>query len=128
MKRRADREPALVPGKGVPHEHVRTGKSADAIAHALVDNLHYLLAKLPQHASRNDWYMALAWTVRDRMLHHYVATVDATTGGDPFDPDLIYAESQDGNLMRRHLTQGVAKNIRPKIQPGASKYRFNWNI
>jgi hypothetical protein len=46
---------------------------------------------------------------------------------DPFDPDLIYAESQDGNLMRRHLTQGVARNIRPKVQPGASKYRFNWN-
>ncbi|MCI0684045.1 MAG: PDZ domain-containing protein [Gemmataceae bacterium] len=46
---------------------------------------------------------------------------------DPFDPDLIYAESQDGNLMRRHLTQGGAKSIRPKLQPGATKYRFNWN-
>jgi starch phosphorylase len=31
-----------------------------AIAEALIDHLHYLQAKLPQHATRNDWYMALA--------------------------------------------------------------------
>jgi starch phosphorylase len=105
MKRRADREPALVPGKGVPHEHVRTGKSADAIAHALVDNLHYLLAKLPQHASRNDWYMALAWTVRDRMLHHYVATVDATTGGDPAAKIVAYLSAEF--LTGPHLGNGL---------------------
>ena len=48
--------------------NIRTGTSAEAIAEALIDNLHYLQAKLPQHATRNDWYMALAYTVRDRML------------------------------------------------------------
>ena len=29
------------------HETIRTGLSADAIAEALIDNLHYLQAKLP---------------------------------------------------------------------------------
>ena len=48
--------------------NVRTGLDAEAIAQALIDNLHCLQAKLPQHATRNDWYMALAYTVRDRML------------------------------------------------------------
>jgi starch phosphorylase len=37
-----------------------TGLGAEAIAEALIDNLYYLQAKLPQHATRNDWYMALA--------------------------------------------------------------------
>ncbi|HEY7164290.1 MAG TPA: hypothetical protein VIB79_06990, partial [Candidatus Binatia bacterium] len=40
---------------------IRTGISADAIAQALIDNLHCLQAKLPVGATRNDWYMALAY-------------------------------------------------------------------
>ncbi len=58
---------------------IRTGTSAEAIADALIDNLHFLQAKLPQHATRNDWYMALAYTIRDRMLDRYITTVDAMT-------------------------------------------------
>ncbi|MGE5304821.1 MAG: glycogen/starch/alpha-glucan family phosphorylase, partial [Alphaproteobacteria bacterium] len=61
----------------IDHEKIRTGVGADAIAEALIDNLHYLQAKLPQHATRNDWYMALAYTVRDRMLDRYVRTLEA---------------------------------------------------
>jgi glycogen phosphorylase len=59
------------------HENIRTGHGADAIAEALIDNLHYLQAKLPQHATRNDWYIALAYTVRDRMLDRYIKTLEA---------------------------------------------------
>jgi len=61
------------------HEEIRTGLGADAIAEALIDNLRFLQAKLPRHATRNDWYMALAYTVRDRMLDRYINTVDAIT-------------------------------------------------
>src|SRR5947199_2338356 len=62
---------------------VRTGAEPRAIAAALLDNLRYLQAKLPQHATRNDWYMALAYAVRDRMLAHYITTVDSITGPSP---------------------------------------------
>jgi glycogen phosphorylase len=58
-------------------EKIRTGVGAEVIAEALIDNLHYLQAKLPQHATRNDWYMALAYTVRDRMLDRYIKTLEA---------------------------------------------------
>ena len=63
-------------------EKIRTGLGADAIAEALIDNLHSLQAKLPQHATRNDWYMALAYTVRDRMLDRYIQTIEAITRAD----------------------------------------------
>jgi glycogen phosphorylase len=56
---------------------IRTGLGADAIAAALIDNLHCLQGKAPRYATRNDWYMALAYTVRDRMLDRYVATLEA---------------------------------------------------
>ena len=59
--------------------NVRTGLGAEAIATALIDNLHCLQAKLPRHATRNDWYMALAYTVRDRMLDRYIATFESIT-------------------------------------------------
>ena len=59
---------------------IRRGLGADDIAQALVDNLHCLLAKSPQHATRNDWYMALAYTVRDRILERYITTLDAIMG------------------------------------------------
>ena len=64
------------------HENIRTGVDTDTIAEALIDNLHYLQAKLPQHATRNDWYMALAFTVRDRMLDRYIKTVEAIARAD----------------------------------------------
>jgi glycogen phosphorylase len=64
------------------HETIRTGLGADAIAEALIDNLHYLQAKLPQHATHNYWYMALAYTVRDRMLDRYIKTVEAITAAN----------------------------------------------
>jgi starch phosphorylase len=67
------------PASKTNHEKIRTGIGADSIAEALIDNLHYIQAKLPQHATRNDWYMALAYTVRDRMLDRYIKTVDAIT-------------------------------------------------
>src|SRR4030095_11595361 len=57
-------------------ESVRTGLSVDAIAKALIENLHCLQGKPPQYATRNDWYMALAYTVRDRMLHYYITTLE----------------------------------------------------
>ena len=58
---------------------IRTGQSTDAIARALIDNLRCLQGKLPQHATRNDWYMALAYTVRDRMIDRYIRSLEPMT-------------------------------------------------
>ena len=47
---------------------------------------------------------------------------------DPSDPNIIYAESQDGNLSRRDLRTSESKSIRP-LEPNdqAPRYRFQWN-
>jgi photosystem II stability/assembly factor-like uncharacterized protein len=47
---------------------------------------------------------------------------------DPTDPNIIYAESQDGNLSRRDLRSSEARSIRP-LEPNdqAPRYRFQWN-
>ena len=45
---------------------------------------------------------------------------------DPEDPDLFYAESQNGAIVRRNLRTGERGSIRPPRVDGLS-YRFNWN-
>jgi hypothetical protein len=46
---------------------------------------------------------------------------------DPVDPDIVYAESQDGNLLRRNLRTHESRSIRPREAPGEARYRFQWN-
>lgn len=45
----------------------------------------------------------------------------------PTDPDIIYSESQGGNLARYNQANGQAKNIQPMPKEGEPDYRFNWN-
>ncbi len=46
---------------------------------------------------------------------------------DPSDPNIVYAESQDGNLSRRNLATNEARPIKPQFKEGEPPYRFNWN-
>ncbi|HEY7441719.1 MAG TPA: glycogen/starch/alpha-glucan phosphorylase, partial [Vicinamibacterales bacterium] len=92
------------PPSGIDLDDVRTGTSADAIAEALVDNLHYLQAKSPQHATLTDWYMALAYTARDRMLDRYIATVEAITSA-PSTKVVAYLSAEF--LTGPHLGNGL---------------------
>jgi starch phosphorylase len=48
--------------------------TAESIKHDILDHLYYSQARLPEIATRNDWYMSLALTVRDRILDHWIAT------------------------------------------------------
>jgi photosystem II stability/assembly factor-like uncharacterized protein len=47
---------------------------------------------------------------------------------DPKDPNIIYTESQNGNIQRLNLATGESKSIRPRPEEGSSeRYRFDWN-
>ncbi len=68
----------------------------------------------PQGISNSDWY--------------------TVGGGDgffaqphPTDPDIVYGESQDGNLFRRNVRTGESKQIRPREELGEKNFRFQWN-
>ena len=45
---------------------------------------------------------------------------------DPFDPDIVYSESQNGAMSRRNLRTGESAGIAPRPKRGV-RYRFNWN-
>jgi photosystem II stability/assembly factor-like uncharacterized protein len=46
---------------------------------------------------------------------------------DPTDAAIVYAESQDGNVLRRDLRTNEARTIRPEPKEGEPRYRFQWN-
>jgi len=55
--------------------NVRTGLSAESIKRAIIDNLNFIQGRIPYLATPNDWYMALAYTVRDRMLERWIRSI-----------------------------------------------------
>jgi starch phosphorylase len=55
---------------------IRTGLSSASLSQAFLDNLYYAQGRIPAIATRNDLYMALAYTVRDRLLARWVAGLE----------------------------------------------------
>jgi glycogen phosphorylase len=98
-------EPQAKPHIAKSSHNIRTGLEADAIAAALIENLHCLQGKLPQHATRNDWYMALAYTVRDRMMHRYIGTVESISERNTHAKVVAYLSAEF--LTGPHLGNGL---------------------
>jgi len=71
-----------VPTRRGRRQPTRTGLAADTLQRAVVDNLAYLQARYPDIATTHDWYMALAYSVRDRMLARWVRTVQTCAAHD----------------------------------------------
>ncbi len=46
---------------------------------------------------------------------------------EPGNPDILYAQSQQGNLSRIDLTTGESMYIRPQPEPGEPAERANWD-
>ena len=57
----------------------RTGLEKDWLKRAFLDNLLYVQGKFPTLATPHDYYMALAYTVRDRMLARWISTAESYT-------------------------------------------------
>jgi starch phosphorylase len=55
-------------------EDDRTALSKEAIKNAFLDDLFYMQGKFPALATKNDYYMALAFAVRDRLLQRWIST------------------------------------------------------
>jgi glycogen phosphorylase len=70
-------EKAMIPQAS--REEIFVGTSPEVIARAILENLYHVQGRVPGLATRNDWYMALAYTVRDRMLGSWVKSMRMLT-------------------------------------------------
>ena len=46
---------------------------------------------------------------------------------DPIDPNIVYSESQFGGISRQDLRTGERKRIKPRVERGSPRLRFNWS-
>src|SRR5215472_6535035 len=65
--------PALTPEGSSKSQ--RTAAGADALAHSFLDNLLFVQGRSRERATVNDLYMALAHSVRDRLVERWIHTV-----------------------------------------------------
>jgi len=47
---------------------------------------------------------------------------------DPTDPNVVYAESQNGGIIRYDVKTGEQKSIQPQPKYGAENLRWNWSV
>lgn len=55
-------------------DQIRIGNSVEQIRCDIVENLFCLLGKFPEVAHINDYYLAVSYAVRDRLLHSWIST------------------------------------------------------
>src|SRR5262249_58937074 len=65
-------ESMISQARDVHISEIALGTDARSIRHDFVEKLFFQLAKFPGVATRNDHYLALAYVVRDRLLHRWV--------------------------------------------------------
>jgi starch phosphorylase len=87
----------------IAHARIRTGTSVEEITQALLDQLQYSQGRTPDLATRNDWYIAAALVVRDRLVHRFIRTVEALREGSGKAVAYLSAEF----LMGPHLENNL---------------------
>jgi starch phosphorylase len=98
-------------------EPTRTGLAADTLRRAVVDNLMCLQARYPAIATPHDWYMALAYSVRDRMLARWVSTAQAHAERDVKVACYLSAEFLIGPQLGNNLVNlGIEANARAAMR------------
>jgi starch phosphorylase len=91
----------------------RTALSKEALKSAFLDDLFYVQGKFPGLATRNDYYMALAYAVRDRMLQHWISTAAAYTKQGSRTVAYLSAEFLMGPHLGNNLINlGILERVR----------------
>jgi starch phosphorylase len=84
-------------------EDDRTGMSPATFRRAFLDNLYYLQGVPTSRATPHDIYMALSYTIRDRLLNRWHATIEAIFERKTRAVAYLSAEF----LLGRQLTNGL---------------------
>ena len=103
---------------------VRTDLSSAAIERAIMDNLFLIQGRVPGTATRNDWYMAVAYTVRDRILHRWMSTIETYMGNKDKSVSYLSAEFLIGPQLGSNL---ISLGIYDEVREAVSRLGQNLN-
>lgn len=99
-----------VTAAGLRRESDRNRADKETIKRAFLDNLFYLQGKFPVLASQQDYYLALAHTVRDRLVERWISTASAYTAAGSrtvayLSAEFLFGPHLENNLINLNLHQ-----------------------
>lgn len=98
-------------------EDDRTGLSIETLKRAFLDNLFYIQGKFPAIATQNDYYMALAYTVRDRLFQRWITTAETYTSNGSKTVCYLSAEFLMGPHLGNNLINlGIYGQVKQAIE------------
>ncbi|HEY9678889.1 MAG TPA: glycogen/starch/alpha-glucan phosphorylase [Drouetiella sp.] len=98
-------------------EDDRTGTSVETLKRAIADNLFYIQGKFPDVATRNDKYMAVAYTVRDRIVHRWLTSIKSFMKKESRVVCYLSAEFLLGpHLVNNLVNMDILENVQQAVE------------
>jgi len=105
-------------------EDDRTGLEVETLRRAMADNLFYIQGKFPGIARELDYYMALSYTVRDRLLRRWLNTTQTYTNKDVRVVCYFSAEFLIGPQLENNLVNlGLMERVKEAVQESGLNYQ-----
>jgi starch phosphorylase len=113
-----------VPQPNIRIEDDRTGLDVETLRRAFADNLFYIQGKFPEIASNNDFYLALAYTVRDRLMNRWLHSTRTYLQNDARIVCYLSAEFLLGPHLENNLINlGVLEQVKQAVEESGLNYR-----
>jgi starch phosphorylase len=97
--------------------NIRTGFEVEEIRQAFLHNLFYVQARNSRTATLNDHYLALAYTVRDRMLERWMRSIETYFTSDNRVVSYLSAEYLPGpHLANNMVNLGICDAVEQAMQ------------
>jgi starch phosphorylase len=98
-------------------EDDRTSLEGPALERAFSENLFYVQGKFAANATRNDLYLALAYTVRDRLLRRWIDSLELCWKSDVRIVSYLSAEFLTGpHLGNNLISLGIQDEMRQALE------------
>jgi starch phosphorylase len=98
-------------------EDDRTGMSVETLRRAMADQLFYIQGRYPANATKNDYYMALAYVVRDRLIQRWINTVQTYRKKDTRVVCYLSAEYLMGpHLANNLINMGIYDRVKEAVE------------
>jgi starch phosphorylase len=104
------------PLRSMPVEDDRTGLSAETLRRAIQDNLFYRCGNIPRLATPRDYYRAVAYTVRDRLMQRWLSTASELLENPQrvvsyFSAEYLLGPHLDNALLNLGIRRQVAEAV-----------------
>ena len=105
------------PSPRVIVEDDRTGLDVETLRRAIEDNLVYRCGNIPSTATKTDYYLAVAYTVRDRLTQRWLSTAGQLVFGTPtrgviyLSAEYLLGPSLDNALLNLGIHDQVAEAV-----------------